>query len=164
MRLWHHTKVINWDIPSIDNGTSSSVVHEVKKRSPQVITTVAKKIVTGVGRTLFKAGKGIGTILPPITTLPGITVKTVGAGLKALSKGLFGLVGFLTWCTSPPRFTHVVNYNMDNLCLQCHRVVINLDVLRPWKRLVLCLPGLYVSSQNMLSRGGPWWIKYRDRL
>ena len=72
------------------------MVHEVMKRSPQVITTVAKKIVTGVGRTLFKAGKGIGTILPPITTLPALTVKTVGVGLKALSKGLFGLVGFLT--------------------------------------------------------------------
>ena len=84
------------DIPVEDEDFSSSGSHEVKKRSPQVITTLAKKIVSGVGRTVFKAGKGVGTILPPFSIPPAIVLKTGGTGLKALSKVLFGLVGFLT--------------------------------------------------------------------
>ena len=84
------------DIPVEDEDSSKSRRHEVKKRSPQVITTVAKKIVSGVGTTLFNAGKGIGSILPPITTPYALQFKAVGGALKSLSKVVFGLVGFLT--------------------------------------------------------------------
>ena len=83
------------DIPVEDEDSSSSGSHEVKKRSPQVITTVVKKILSGVGTTFFKTGKGIGTILPPLTTPFAIQFKALGGAYKALSK-VFGIVGFLT--------------------------------------------------------------------
>ena len=84
------------DIPVEDEVSSNSGSHEVKKRSPQVITTVMKKILSGVGRTIFKAGEGVGTILPPFSIPPAIIFKTGGTGIKALSKVAFGLLGFLT--------------------------------------------------------------------
>ena len=78
------------DIPVEDEDSSKSGRHEVKKRSPQVITTVAKKIATGIGRTIFKFGKSFGTILPPVTTIPAIGFKATGLGtglgVKALAK------------------------------------------------------------------------------